>query len=137
MDVLAASLRNARQRLISQKNSLNHQPLTLVNGRYRTLLFTDVIRAWMDNTVVGTLLKHVSRPAGNTRANKDRREQRSRNAHKAISGGVEEVSIREQLLLVPHQLLDRAGNRVNHRITHFSRQLLGVRLDHLVTRVGL
>src|SRR5690554_4197251 len=121
----------------NKRSNLNQTRSALADGWYRTLLFTRVLGTRADDAVVSTLLEHVCSPAGHPRAHENWREQWRRNAHEAVGRSMEEIRVGEQLLLIPHQLLDGAGNRINHGIANLGCQLLRVRLDHFVTRIRL
>src|SRR3990167_4652729 len=84
-------------------------------GAYRSALFdwhelalfdAGVLGARADDAVVGTLLKHMRRPAGQARADEYRGEQLGWNAHEVIRRRMVEVGVREQFLLLPHGLVD-------------------------------
>ena len=67
---------------------------------------TDVFRARPDQAIVGVLLEHVRRPAGNAAHGEDRREEIDRNAERVIGGRRVEVDVRVELLLALHQRFD-------------------------------
>src|SRR5699024_4909672 len=84
----------------------------LFDGRELAYFRADVFGIGPDQAIVGTLLHDVRRPAGEPRHNEDGREQRCRNAHEVVCRGMVEVSVREQLLFVPHDLFEALGNGV-------------------------
>src|SRR3990167_115023 len=110
--------------------------LAVCQRHYRTLLNPDVFRTRADNAVVGALFEHVRSPATDPRTHEDRGEQLGWNAHEVVRRGMVEVSIREQFLLLPHDLVDGFGDREQHGVTHFIRQFFRPGLDHFVTWVG-
>src|SRR5690606_34039643 len=100
------------------------------------LLRADIFGTWTDDAVVGALLEHMAAPANHPRADENWREQRRWNAREVIGRGMVEIGVREQLLLLPHGLVDGYGDRVQRGVAHGVGQLLGPLLDHFVARVA-
>src|SRR5699024_398918 len=84
----------------------------LLDGRERAILRADVFGIGPNQTIVGALLEDVRTPAGQSRDDEYRREQRRGNAKEVIRRGVVEVGIGEQFFLVPHDLLEALGDRI-------------------------
>src|SRR5471032_1077018 len=57
------------------------------------LFDADVLGARADDAVVGTLLKHMRRPAGQARADENRCEQLGRDAHEVVRRGMVEIGV--------------------------------------------
>ena len=74
--------------------------------------WASVVGARTDDTVIGTLLLNVGRPAGKPGHHEDRSKQLRWDSHKVIGGCMEEISVAEQLLLTPHYLLAAHRYRV-------------------------
>src|SRR6476661_7143476 len=72
----------------------------------------DILGGGPDQAVVGTLLKYVSRPTRGARQDENRREQRRRYSQQMKRGGAIEIQVGKQLLLLPHDLLDALGDRI-------------------------
>src|SRR3989344_8508185 len=71
-----------------------------LGDRYYLALFrTDVLGARPNDPVVAALFEHMGCPAGDARADEDRREQLGGDAPEVISGGMVEVGVGEELLL--------------------------------------
>lgn len=85
--------------------------------------FVDTRRA--DQTVVGELLKHVRRPAADSRDHEDRRVEVDRDAENVVSVGGGEIDVGIDSLLGLHHVLKDVGDLAPLALALFSRQFLG------------
>src|SRR5699024_12772820 len=90
----------------------------LLDGRERAILRADVFGIGPNQTIVGALLENVRTPAGQPRDDEYRREKRRGNAKEVIRRGVVEVGIGEQFFLVPHELREARGGRIQRVLVY-------------------
>src|SRR5699024_567883 len=89
-----------------------------------------------NQTVIRTLFENMRTPAGQARNDKNWRKQGSWNAQEMVCSRVVEVGIREQFFLVPHDLFQTFGDRIQVLLVRVvAGKMLRPLLDDVIARI--